>query len=954
MDDFVYVDNSQTIILLGNEALDYTRDLFHYGTKRHSGRYPWGSGDHPFQRSGDFLARVEELKGQGYTPAMIRDELGMTNQSYKTQLRLAKAERRQLLVDEAKSLQKRGYNTSEIGRQLGVPGSTVRGYLDESKQAKRKEVEATVDFLREQVDNKKMVDISTGVERELGISSQRLKTAVEELKMEGYNVYPGRMEQITNPNRMTTMTVLASPDVEHKEIYDWDKVHSLKDYTSHDSGDSFDKKFVYPESMDINRLQVRYAEDGGIHKDGNIEIRRGVPDLSLGESRYAQVRILVDGDRYLKGMATYSDDLPDGIDVVFNTNKKKGTPVRDVLKKVKTDKDGNIDRDNPFGSLIKEGVNDPDLKTRSGGQSYYYDKDGKKKLSLINKRADEGDWGEWAKNIPSQFLAKQNMDLINRQLNQTIDDKKNEFNEIMSLTNPSVKKKMLMDYAQSCDKQAVTLKAAALPGQRFQVMLPLTSIKDNEIYAPNYTDGDTVALVRYPHGGTFEIPILKVNNKNKEGRKVMGSTPADAIGINSSVAERLSGADFDGDTVMVIPCNSPKSKIHITSTPQLEGLKGFDPKLQYGGKEPGTFTPMTKANTQKQMGIASNLIMDMTIRGASEDELAAATRHSMVVIDAEKHKLDYKQSEKDNNISALKKRYQRHVDPDTGEVKYGGASTLLTKAKSETSVRATKGDPHINRKTGALEWEYIDEKSGKLVSKYNPESWVDKKGNVKYRMKKSNAMSDTNDARTLSSGTAREEAYAKFANACKTYANEARKTAVSITPPSKDKEAEAKYAKEVDSLMAKLNIAKLNAPKEREAQRRAYAEIEKKKEEYPDLKEKGNKAELKKYQQKALSRARSEVGAKRMPIIPTEKEWEAIQANALSPTTLDSILELADPDVIRNFATPKTGVSLTTSQEARILRLYASGYTTAQIADAVNVSSSTVYNILKPQKGDSK
>ena len=140
----------------------------------------------------------------------------------------------------------------------------------------------------------------------------------------------------------------------------------------------------------------------------------------------------------------------------------------------------------------------------------------------------------------------------------------------------------------------------------------------------------------------------------------MGSAPKDAVGINSKVAERLSGADFDGDTVMVIPTGG---KVKITSTPPLKGLIGFDPKLEYGsdsskvdadgtehyyrgGKE---FRPMR--NTQTEMGIVSNLITDMTLRGATQDELARAVRHSMVVIDAEKHHLDYKQSELDNQRS---------------------------------------------------------------------------------------------------------------------------------------------------------------------------------------------------------------------------------------------------------------------------------------------------------------
>lgn len=72
---------------------------------------------------------------------------------------------------------------------------------------------------------------------------------------------------------------------------------------------------------------IRYRDDvapdghTGVEKDGTVEIRRGVKDLDLGESHYAQVRILVDNDKYIKGMAFYSDDLPDGVDVVFNTNK---------------------------------------------------------------------------------------------------------------------------------------------------------------------------------------------------------------------------------------------------------------------------------------------------------------------------------------------------------------------------------------------------------------------------------------------------------------------------------------------------------------------------------------------------------------------------------------------------------------------------------------------------------
>lgn len=101
-----------------------------------------------------------------------------------------------------------------------------------------------------------------------------------------------------------------------------------------------------------------------------IELRRGCQDLSLGDSKYAQVRIMVDGKKYLKGMAVYSDDMPDGVDVIFNTNKTKDVPKMEVLKDIKSDPD------NPFGSLIKD--------ADQGGQYWYKDaKTGEEKLGLI-------------------------------------------------------------------------------------------------------------------------------------------------------------------------------------------------------------------------------------------------------------------------------------------------------------------------------------------------------------------------------------------------------------------------------------------------------------------------------------------------------------------------------------------------------------------------------------------
>ena len=510
--------------------------LMHYGMPRRSGRYPWGSGDNPYQHSGDFLSRVEELKksnftftdkdGKTYTGEVaIAKSMGLSTTQFRTQMSLAKDERRSADVATAKALRAKGYSLNEIADKMGFANdSSVRSLLNESSEARMNQAKQTAEFLKKQISEKGMIDVGTGVERELGISKEKMNQALYILEMEGYPIYGGGVPQVTNPGKQTNIKVLCPPGTEHKEIYNFENVHSVRDYVSHDDGETFDK-FVYPKSMDSSRLKIRYAEDGGIQKDGVIEIRRGVDDLSLGDSHYAQVRILVDGNRYLKGMAVYSDDLPDGVDVMFNTNKKKGTPTSDVLKKVKDDPD------NPFGSLIK-----------AGGQSYYIDADGKRQLSLINKRAEEGDWGEWADKLPSQFLSKQSLSLVNKQLNLAASDKMAEFDEICSLTNPTVKKSLLKSFADDCDSAAVHLQAAALPRQKYQVILPITSMKDNEVYAPNYKNGETVALVRYPHGGTFEIPILTVNNKQAEARRILGYDSAGVAAFTRGRSARCQGA----------------------------------------------------------------------------------------------------------------------------------------------------------------------------------------------------------------------------------------------------------------------------------------------------------------------------------------------------------------------------------------------------------------------------
>lgn len=880
--------------------------LMHYGVKRRSGRYPWGSGDNPYQRSGDFISRVEELECQGLSEVDRAKALGLSTTELRMQLRVAKHERRGLEADRARSLRDDGKSLNEIAQIMGYKNdSSIRALLDENTAANRSKAKNVAEALKSELDKKGMLDVGAGAERVLGISQNTLKEALFILETEGYHVYGLGVPQVTNVGKQTITPALCKPDVEYKDArQNLDMVKPVGDYHSEDGGLTL-TKLEYPASLDSKRVEICYGDQGGRDKDGVIEIRRGVNDLDLGNSHYAQVRILVDGSHYLKGMAMYADDLPEGVDIRFNTNKKSDVPKSEVLKKIKDDPD------NPFGALIK-----------ADGQSYYTDENGQKHLSPINKLKEEGDWDKMSRNLSSQFLSKQPMQLINKQLNLTYADAVSEYDEICSLTNPTVKKKMLMDFANECDSAVVHLKSAALPRQSVQVILPVTAMGENEIYAPNYKNGEKVALVRYPHAGTFEIPELTVNNKNPTAKNILGTNIRDAVGIHPKVAERLSGADFDGDQVVVIPTNS---KVHIQSTPALRDLKEFDAKESYPYQK--GMRVMTKAATPKQMGMISNLITDMTLIGATEKEIARAVKHSMVVIDAEKHKLNYVQSAKDNGIDELRSKYQGYISSEGKEV--GGASTLLSRRKQDVVVLERQGSAKIDPDTGKISYKtsgrtYVDKKTGKTVS-----------ATTKVKL-----LEVTDDVRTLSSGTSQENAYADYANKMKALANQARKEFKSTGKIEYSSSAKATYQREVDSLTAHLNVALMNAPKERAAQRIANVKVEAQKQSNPDM----EKKDIRKASQIAINEARYNVGAsgKDSRIMITPREWEAIQAGAITDTKLSQILRYADPKTVKEYATPRTTTQLSEAKISKIKSMASSGYSNAEIAEAIGRSPSTV------------
>lgn len=879
--------------------IDESAYLEHYGMPRRSGRYPWGSGEKA-QNSRTFLDMVKALEDKGIPQAEVAEYFNMKTQDLRAYKAIASMEQKEAKRIQAEKLKEQQYSDSEAARIMGIPPSSYKLLLDPANRHKENVINTAVEILRSAVEKYGMIDVGEGVsENALNCSPQRMHIALLKLKNEGYQIHSDvPLPQLSNVSQNTKMRILAKPEITWQDARkNIDQVKLINERIDDTGRGKLGLLPVIP--VNPNRVGIVYGPDGGSKLDGTMYLRPGAKDLDLGGARYAQVRIQVGKGHYLKGMALYKDDLPDGVDILFHTDKKDTGNKLDALKKVTGDPD------NPFGAQIKRQVEGVDSKGKRVNKS------------AVNIVEEEGKWGGWSNSIASQVLSKQSPKLAKERLAVTQKNFKADLEDIKAVTNPTVRKKLLEDFADNADAAAVHLKAAALPRQAWRVILPMDSLKENEVYAPGYKNGETVALLRYPHGGRFEIPEVVVNNKHRPAVKLLGDA-VDAIAINVKIAERLSGADFDGDTVLVIPNSGANKK--ISTTKPLEGLKEFHPKEQYAGF-PG-MKKMTKSQTGQEMGSISNLITDMTLRNASDSELTRAVKHALVVIDAEKHGLNYKQSELDQNIKQLSAKYQRDV---TGS---GGASTLISRARSPQWV------PEM-RPRRASEGGRIDPKTGELVMV--PTGKTTRTG--KPAVSSYPALTLTRDAHTLSSGTPMEKIYADHSNTLKGLANQARLESLRTPKATYHRAAAKVYADEVASIERKLREAQANAPLERRANALGAEIMKQKLEANPNM----DDATKRKRRNEALNEARNRVGAKRHKIPITPAEWRAIQQGAISDTMLQKVLKNADMDKIREYATPKPKLLMTDSKIARAQAMLAGGNATrAEVAAALGVSLSTL------------
>lgn len=962
--------NEEEIMNDLSQLSDVGREIIlkHYGVKRKSGRYPWDPSLH-LPKNYKFIEDRDEMKKRGLSDNEIAKQMGLSTTVYRSKVTIAKEELKQYNMQRISKLQSEGMIIDDIAKTIGTTGQTVRNYLDEIKnpnksaRAQRVQTEAVADTLEAAVKRSKYIDVGKGVEIQMGISKEKLKSGLNALVESGeYEVHNLRIAQVTDKNNSTPVKVLTKKGVERSEIYkNMDKVRPVEEFAINGDARMF-QQMERPKSIGWDRVHIRYAipegqkghgtNDDGAMMDGAMFLRPGVKDLNLGKASYAQVRIAVGDTHYLKGMALYGTEemfkgIPKGTDIIFNTNKTANKTPQEVLKELKKNPEGGapIDGPNPFGATVKRQNTLVDAKGNPVYKPGVKDRFGNKvpQIGSVNIVNEEGDWGSWSKALSAQFLSKQPTTVVHERLKATMKQVQDEYESIQKVTNPVIKKQLMESFVSDLESKQVHMKAAAPKGFQGHVILPVPDMKENEVYAPNYKNGEKVVLIRYPHGGRFEIPELTVNN-NSVARKMISKDSPDAIGIHPKVASKMSGADFDGDTAYVIPNNKGKFK----SRDSLKELKNFDPNM-YADK-PGTFTPITKRYQQTLMGVVSNLITDMTLQGAPSNEIARAVKHSMVVIDAEKHKLNYKRSAEENGIDALMKRYMTHVD----KVKYGDLERYNPKTRRVDKVidpdklkkDLTPGKEYTSASTIISRHKQSVITDGYQVEVPDPKS---KSGGTKmvWRNKKETYLVNmVKDANVFlgPNATKTEHHYADYINELKAFKNKVDSEMSGIKMPARDPKAAKIYAEEVLSMKDKVNQVKINRIKERQAQRMAEvsskAEIARRSED-----EVLKKDEISRIKQQALNKARSMVGAERTPVTITDDEWDAVQSNAVSGTLLKELVSFMDDSQLKSLATPRANKQMTDARKSKAKALLANGYTIAQVAEALGVSSSTIGKI---------
>lgn len=197
--------------------------LVHYGILRRSGRYPWGSGETPEERSRGFLGYVKELEEKGVSQVDIAKGLAaisgdrVNTSALRAARSIALNEVKKADVAQALRLKDKGLSNVAIGNRMGIPESSVRAMLNPAVQDRLAILDATTNLLRDKIKDGGYLDIGQGTENHLGISKTKLANAVAKLREEGYEVHNVQVAQLGTGNK-TTVKVLAPPGTKYSDI----------------------------------------------------------------------------------------------------------------------------------------------------------------------------------------------------------------------------------------------------------------------------------------------------------------------------------------------------------------------------------------------------------------------------------------------------------------------------------------------------------------------------------------------------------------------------------------------------------------------------------------------------------------------------------------------------------------------------------------------------------------
>ena len=223
----------------------------HYGRGHldggNSGRYPWGSGENPYQRLESFMSIYKKLRSEGMDDEAIGQIWGMpvaqaftqAYQSLKKDYGLSRTDvahlwgittseldaKQQIYTAQvdsmnlfkARNLKEHGYSNVKIAELMNTTEGSVRNWLSQDESRKQKIIDETTSVLRNAVKEKNYIQVGAGVEARLGITPTKMKAALALLKEEGYEVINVQVDQLGTGNK-TTVKVLCPPGTTYREL----------------------------------------------------------------------------------------------------------------------------------------------------------------------------------------------------------------------------------------------------------------------------------------------------------------------------------------------------------------------------------------------------------------------------------------------------------------------------------------------------------------------------------------------------------------------------------------------------------------------------------------------------------------------------------------------------------------------------------------------------------------